>query len=542
MLSDGLEASVGPAVVDRVVRRVVSHASAGHPLGAAHSLDEVVGETLFHERSRLALANDSRADADRDFCTRIARELRHAGSPEQPAIVREIVEHYTDEIRGHFDPRVYAVATRVLPFGLSALLNGLSPMHMLAHLGELPNLEEHVLLEGEVEALRELAKVGTIVLVPTHSSNLDSLLLGHSIYRMGLPPFSYGAGLNLFTNPLTGFFMNHLGAYTVDRKKTDPLYRETLKEFATVLLEQGQHNLFFPGGTRSRSGSVESHLKKGLLGTAIAAFKNNLRAGKDKPRIFVFPATASYPLILEAQSLIVEFLEHAGKWRYVHVPDEFNLVRRWLEFLTGLFKLDLRIRLVIGMPLDPFGDDVDVSGGSHDPRGRPVDPARYLVADGAVADDDARDAEYTRFLASRIVGAYRADNVALPTNITAFSLFELLRRKARGLDLFHLLRSVAPEASIPAPILCEEIDALLDELRELSKGRRIRVSTEAVDAPTVLERALTTFGTYHVTPVIVRRGDDVVVGDPDLLFFYRNRLEGYGLRNAEPLVSDGDDR
>jgi glycerol-3-phosphate O-acyltransferase len=35
-------------------------------------------------------------------------------------------------------------------------------------------------------------------MVPTHQSNLDSLLVGYVIYMMSLPPFAYGAGLNLF--------------------------------------------------------------------------------------------------------------------------------------------------------------------------------------------------------------------------------------------------------------------------------------------------------------------------------------------------------
>ena len=51
---------------------------------------------------------------------------------------------------------------------------------------------------------------------------MDSLVLGYAIYRLGLPPVIYGAGLNLFSNPLVGFFMHNLGAYTVDRRKRDP--------------------------------------------------------------------------------------------------------------------------------------------------------------------------------------------------------------------------------------------------------------------------------------------------------------------------------
>ena len=40
-----------------------------------------------------------------------------------------------------------------------------------------------------------------------------------ALFRLGLPPYTYGAGLNLFSNKMIGFFMHNLGAYKVDRRK-----------------------------------------------------------------------------------------------------------------------------------------------------------------------------------------------------------------------------------------------------------------------------------------------------------------------------------
>ena len=37
------------------------------------------------------------------------------------------------------------------------------------------------------------------------------------------------------------------------------------------------------------------------------------------------------------------------------------------------------------------------------------------------------------------------------------------------------------------------------------------------------------FQTYHQDPVLTRRGDRVFVNSRALLFYYQNRLEGYGL-------------
>ena len=530
------DVEIGAEVVERLVDRVLGRggAAGGRPI------PEVVNDTLYHERSRLRHVkhDDDRARDDRAFHARVQRELPHASADRERALVREIVERYVGEITGHFEPRVYGFATRVLPHGLSGLMQGFSLKGLVGELRGESRLDEHLLLEGEVEALLRLTGRGTVILVPTHSSNLDSLLVGYAIYRMGLPHFVYGAGINLFTNRLTSFFMHNLGAYTVDRSKSDPLYRETLKEYATVSLERGQHNLFFPGGTRSRSGEIESKLKLGLLGTGLAAYRNHLVTGaRGRERIFIVPCTISYPLVLEAASLVRDFLEETGKSQYIVVDDEFGRVKRWVDFLRGLAELDLRVHVRIGSALDPFGDDVDGEGGSRDPRGRAIDPRRYLLRDGRVVADPARDAEYTRILGGRIVDAYRRDNVALATNVLAFALLELLRKDLAQPDLFRMLRTIGPDTGLDEARVDAEVDALLGELRVLARDGKIRLDEglRGVSASDVVARGLHGLGTYHTTPIVVRRDTQLVVLDADLLFYYRNRLEGYGLLGAPRL-------
>ncbi len=523
-------------IVARKVDRMLAQASAsgGRPLA------EVINDTVYHERRRLERAGeDERSRADREFLARVRHELPRVSPQRHAAIVREIVQRYAAEIEGHFAPHVYRFATTVLPYGLSALMQKFSPRGFLEQLLGSRSLDEHLLLEGRVEALQDLAALGTVILVPTHSSNLDSPLIGYAIYRMGLPPFVYGAGLNLFTNPITSFFMRNLGAYTVDRRKTDPLYRDVLKEYATISLELGQHNLFFPGGTRSRSGAIESRIKLGLLGAGLAAYRNGLLRGTAaSPKIFIVPCTISYPLVLEASSLVRDYLEETGKSGYIPVDDEFSRVQRWIDFLRGLAELDVRVHVRIGTALDPFGNEVDAQGGSRDPRGRPVDPRRYLLRGGRVVDDPARDAEYTRELGRRIVARYRRDNVALSTNVLAFALFELLRRDLCQPDIFRMLRTIGADTGVDSSRVAVEVERLIAELRAMEQSGKIRLSDELreTDGTTVVARGLRGLGTYHTTPVVVRRGAQLVVLDADLLFYYRNRLDGYGLLDAPRLT------
>ena len=132
-------------------------------------------------------------------------------------------------------------------------------------------LRDKIHIVGKVKMLRKLASQGTIIMVPTHFSNIDSMLIGWVIHSLGLPAFIYGAGLNLFNIKIFAYFMNSLGAYKVDRRKKNITYLETLKMYSNLAIQKGAHSLFFPGGTRSRSGMIEKNLKLGLLSTAVEA-------------------------------------------------------------------------------------------------------------------------------------------------------------------------------------------------------------------------------------------------------------------------------
>jgi len=521
------ESAIRSEVVGRVFDRCVAAASQG-----GQPLDEVVNETLYHEFERLRTDRSSRSSSgDKDFYYEIRRALPQANLPMLKEMLGAILERYAVEIAGHFSPAVYGVATRVIPVALGGLLNGLSPIKVISRMSSLAPLENQVVVQGATEHIKRLNDLGTLVFAPTHSSNLDSVLMGYIIYSLGLPPVTYGAGLNLFTNPMVGFFMRNLGAYTVDRRKTDPLYREALKEYATVTLEFGYSNLFFPGGTRARSNAVERGLKKGLLGTTVTAYLNNLNARKKTPSLFIVPCTISYPLVLEAATLIEDHLKAQGKARYIIEDDEFSQVQRWIDFARGLMTMEQKIYVTFGEPLDPFGNPVDEEGRSLDPCGRAIEASRYLSVRGRYVVDAARDREYTRDLADAVVGSYLRHNVIFPTNLLAWSFFTLLRRQAPEADLYRFLRSIGPETSVPLAEVEAEVEELLVRLRALASDGEIILSPALETGRTadIVRNALGLFGTYHTTPVVERRGIRLHVGDDNLLLYYRNRLEGYGL-------------
>src|SRR5690606_34497805 len=101
--------------------------------------------------------------------------------------------------------------------------------------------------------------------------------------------------------------MNRLGAYRVDRRKKNPIYLETLKALSTLSIKNQVNNLFFPGGTRSRSGASEEQLKLGLLNTIVEAQRDICLEGRNQ-NIYIIPLILDYHFVLEAKSLIRQHL------------------------------------------------------------------------------------------------------------------------------------------------------------------------------------------------------------------------------------------
>jgi glycerol-3-phosphate O-acyltransferase len=401
-------------------------------------------------------------------------------------------------------------------------------------------LATKVLVEGDTDALRSLAERGTLVFMPTHSSNLDSIVFGYALEKSQLPPATYGAGKNLFTNPLLSFFMHNLGAYKVDRRLRHALYKDVLKAYSTVLLEEGYHSLFFPGGTRSRSGAVEQRLKLGLMGTGVEAYTRNLMRDRDR-KVFFVPATINYLIVLEAETLISDFLSEAGKARYIIEDDESTRLGRVTTFVRKLLAMDGSVVIRFGSPLDPFGNVVDAEGRSHDRRGRVVDAAGYVKnLDGQVCLDVARDAQYTRELGREVVEAYRRESVIMSTNIVASACFEHLRRKAPSGDLFTVLR--LRDEVISRDDLAREVLRMRDQLLDLEKSGEVHVaaSVRGCSGGDILSQAMRAFRGYHTMPVIEPHPDGVGLCDPSLLFYYQNRMVAHGLGwNPHVSIADG---
>jgi glycerol-3-phosphate O-acyltransferase len=540
-------------------------------------LADVLVKAIYQERIRIK-ESPWKVDPpnERTFWNRISKKLIKKSldrdDPEAKEVAEEILQkiihRYSEEIVGTFQIGTFKFAQRFLTAFFSRLFNAAVGKSIRAIFRGRRHLYERLNVVGDVETVRELFKHGTVVVVPTHSSNLDSILVGYAMDQiMGLPSFSYGAGLNLYNFGPAAYFMNRLGAYRVDRRKKNSIYLETLKAMSKLSIQRGVNSLFFPGGTRSRSGALETDLKMGLLGTAVEAQRamcqNSLEFGSlefevrsskyseaasapnsklpnfklqtpnsHPSKVFIVPMVICYNFVLEAPFLIEQHLRYIGKENYLRLKDEGTSVRAWLRFIWRFFNTTSDITLSVGRPMDVLGNFVDAQGRSFDRFGTELDIREYFMGrKHEINEDRQREEEYTKLLAEHIVERYHVENVVLSSHLVAYAVFEMLLHENPKLDIFGILRLPPDDYVFPFRAVEEVVEQMQKTLVEWEKQGKIRLAPEIHrPAAEVVREGVNNLGVFHTEkPLSFTKDGNIVSSNFRVLYFYHNRLENYNL-------------
>lgn len=517
---------------DRILARMTSE-----------EVSEEIARTIYLERRR-AKEDPWRVDpkSERKFWKEIRKGLvRNSLDNESMAeveknndiLLNRIIDRYAKEIVGNFKIKTYKFARVFLTFAFTRLLNSAANKNIFKIFGKRHRLQEKIRSVGEIEMVRELTKKGTIVLVPTHFSNLDSILIGLTVDFIGLPAVSYGAGLNLFNVGSLAYFMNRLGAYRIDRRKKNSIYLETLKSHCNIAMQRNTHSLFFPGGTRERSGQLEKKLKKGILSTVIEAQRANLENDKSN-KIFIVPVVLGYHFVLEAKTLIEQYLKRIGEEKYITERDEFNSSWQVFKFIWKFFGASSEIILSYGQPMDVFGNIVDENGQSHDVRGNAINIKDYFMSNGELTKDLQRDGEYTKLLAEVIVERFHKENVVLSSHIMAFTAFNLFKKQHPKLDIYGMMRLNIKEIAISLAEFQLAIHNIRTKLVALEQQKQLKLAPIVHGTlEDLIKNGIKNLGIYHAKKVLkINKQQQVVTGNMKLLFYYHNKLVGYELERT----------
>ncbi|HMQ00106.1 MAG TPA: 1-acyl-sn-glycerol-3-phosphate acyltransferase [Cyclobacteriaceae bacterium] len=526
--------------VEEVAEKAFQKIKEIHP--GKKQLIEELESTLYKEQQRMK-RNPWRVDPPDEgkFWSTIKQDLLEInGKPidhvqnEPNEILKRITLRYADEIAGNFKPNSYRFARSVITFWFARLLNASIVKRPFAFFRNTYTLRDKIQIVGKAKHIRKLARRGTVVMVPTHFSNLDSILIGWVIHALGLPAFIYGAGLNLFNIKIFAYFMNSLGAYKVDRRKKNLVYLETLKLYSHLAIMKGCHSLFFPGGTRSRSGMIEKVLKKGLLSTAIEAQRSLYMEDPDTTKkIFIVPVTINYHFVLEAPSLINDYLQTQGAQKYFPEEDEYSGSFTLIKFMFKFFTKGSSISVSIGRGLDVVGNYVDDDGHSIDNTGKIIHTKDYFISNNELTSDKQREEVYTRMLSQKIVTEYHRINRVFASHIAAFIAFEIWKKQYPQLDLFGLLRLPEEDLKIDYEVFKATFKRVRKQVFKLKKQDKLYTATHLKgNLDDVIKLGLQNVGIFHVKrPLLSDKQGNIITQDLNTLYYYHNRLAGYELEN-----------
>lgn len=500
-------------------------------------LISLLSQTIYSEKLR-SKSNPLKVDPPKEnaYWKKIESDLGESrgnasgGSDVHLELVQKIINRYSEEIVGNFNPKTFKFARKALTKFFKALYNPFKKKGQGFFWGNQDTLLDQFKVVGPLDDIRGLFDKGTVMIMPTHFSNLDSILIGYVIEMLtGMPAFSYGAGLNLYDYELMAYYMSRLGAYKIDRRKKNPLYRATLDAFSTVSIQEGLNSIFFPGGTRSRNGGLEDSLKYGLMNTIIDAQNEFFMRNFDR-KIIIVPMVVSYHFVLEARGLIDQYLQRTGKENYLSVGQKKKVNMKNLRMMRRLFKSGSEVTLSFGQPIDIFGNKIDQEGRSIK-NGKPVDIRDYFKSNDKLNNDHQRNRVYSRYLAEKIVESFKKENVVLTSHVVAFTAFCIIEKKYPNLDLYGILSLPSDYHHIEVDILHGQVRLVQDRLRELTKEGKVKWSPEVgeLSAEDIVVDGIKHLNAYHLYAPITRKKDHFMSEDIKLLYYYHNRLFGYKL-------------
>jgi glycerol-3-phosphate O-acyltransferase len=278
-----------------------------------------------------------------------------------------------------------------------------------------------VVLDKEgLDRVREAARDASLVLLPSHKSHIDYLVLSDMLYGNALMPPVIAAGDNLSFWPI-GVLLRRGGAFFIRRSfQDDTLYPALVEAYVRKLLVEGFTIEFFLEGGRSRTGKALPP-KYGLLSMVFES-ASKLRGTKVK----LVPISIGYERIIEERSFVHEL--SGGDKQSENVGD--------------LIKSSSILRSKWGRLYVQFGDIIDFDEFAEEAVQRSGGEFSNL---DDITVDQQRNA--VRALAHKVMYSINEVTVVTPAALVATAL---LSHQKRGMTRASLLSA------------CEDLLATLD--------------------------------------------------------------------------------
>jgi len=198
-----------------------------------------------------------------------------------------------------------------------------------------------------LEQVAEHAKRHPIVLVPSHRSYFDFVIVSLLFYNSYLVPPHIAARENMAFGPF-GLIFRMAGAFFLRRSFDDPLYKQVFRAYVAHLVREGFTQEFFIEGGRSRTGKTLAP-RPGMVTRAVDAFLECSRRD-----LFSVPIAITYERLVEESGMV----------------DELEGGRKKDESTLALFRARKYLRRRFGSVHVSFGQPISLAESMGDRRER----------------------------------------------------------------------------------------------------------------------------------------------------------------------------
>ncbi|MGD9158601.1 MAG: 1-acyl-sn-glycerol-3-phosphate acyltransferase [Desulfobacteraceae bacterium] len=200
------------------------------------------------------------------------------GNPKKITAKRKKAGEYFDEIAADYNSSYVMFLRTGLSWLWKKLYNGIDT------------------IPSELAEIREWARKGPLIYVPSHKSHIDYLVINYILYHNNMHIPRIAAGQNLTFWPM-GHIFRKCGAFFIRRSfQGAKLYAEVFSRYVKALLQEGHPIQFYIEGGRSRNGKLVQP-KTGFLSILLQGYEQ----GYCKDLIFI-PTSVIYDRILEEKS------------------------------------------------------------------------------------------------------------------------------------------------------------------------------------------------------------------------------------------------
>ncbi len=204
------------------------------------------------------------------------------GKPERHRQLKAKASEYFDEIAADYSPTYVVLTYSILKQLWKRLFQGIE------------------IDPAEFARVRNWARMGPTIFVPSHKSHIDYLILNYLLYEHYVQVPRIAAGQNLAFWP-AGHIFRKCGAFFIRRTFAGArLYTKVFSAYIGELLREGYFIEFFIEGGRSRSGKLVLP-KTGFLSILLDAYLK----GRCEDLIFV-PASIVYDKVMEEKAYLRE--------------------------------------------------------------------------------------------------------------------------------------------------------------------------------------------------------------------------------------------